>query len=162
MPLHPSREGATIQTDARCILHTLVQKDHGMRHCIHWRIQGGGSTRPWPLKARMGPSCPLDPQKSLFLFFEREFGSISKNSLLNPWSFQFWAYPRLGPGPEQCVNSQLPFSNYFVRMKLQFSSIPYSLSKGHDDRSVRLVELDQKDHELFRPWLGPRPKLPPP
>ena len=35
-------------------------------------------------------------------------------------------------------------------MMLQFSSIPYSPTIGHDDRSVRLLEFDQKVHELFR------------
>ena len=30
------------------------------------------------------------------LFFESEFGS-TKNSGSNPWSVQFWGYPRLGP-----------------------------------------------------------------
>ena len=39
----------------------------------------------------------------------------------------------------------------FVRMKLQFSSIPYSPTIGHGDRSARLVEFDQKVVELFRP-----------
>ena len=33
-------------------------------------------------------------------FLESEFGSIPKNSELNPWSFQFWGYPRLGPRPK--------------------------------------------------------------
>ena len=32
-----------------------------------------------------------------YLFFESEFRSIPKNSVLNPWSFQFWGYPTLGP-----------------------------------------------------------------
>ena len=45
---------------------------------------------------------------------------------------------------------QLPFS-FFVRMKLHFSSIPYSPTIEHGDRSVHLVEFDQKVHELFRP-----------
>ena len=54
------------------------------------------------------------------------------------------------PGPEQFVNFSCR-SVHFVRMKLQFSSIPYS-PIGHGDRSVRLVEFDQKVIELFRPW----------
>ena len=36
-------------------------------------------------------------------------------------------------------------------MKLQFSSIPYPPTIGYGDRSVRIVELDQKVIELFRP-----------
>ena len=35
-----------------------------------------------------------------YVFFETEFGSIPKNSGLNPWGFQFWGYPRLGPRPK--------------------------------------------------------------
>ena len=54
-------------------------------------------------------------------------------------------------GPEQSVNFSFR-SVHFVRMKLQFSSIPYFPTIGHGDRSVRLVEFDQKVHELFRPW----------
>ena len=46
-------------------------------------------------------------------------------------------------------------SVHFVRMKLQFSSIPYSLTIGHGDHSVRLVEFDQKVIEPFRPWYRP-------
>ena len=53
-------------------------------------------------------------------------------------------------GPEQFVNFSFR-SVHFVRMKLQFSSIPYSPTTGHGDRSVRLVEFDRKVHELFRP-----------
>ena len=130
---------------------------------LHPLADPGGLTRPWPLKARNGPSCLLPPpqRSQKVFFFESEFWPIPKNSLLNPWSFKFWAYPRLGPGPEQFVNFSFR-SVHFVRMKLQFSSIPHSLTTGHDDRSVCLVELDKKVHELFRPWLGPRPKLPPP
>ena len=51
-------------------------------------------------------------------------------------------------GPEQFVNFSFR-SVHFVRMKLQFSSISYSPTIGHGDRSVRLVEFDQKVHELF-------------
>ena len=46
------------------------------------------------------PSCLLAPQKlpkSFYYFFESEFGSIPKNGGLNPWSFQFLGYHRLGP-----------------------------------------------------------------
>ena len=41
---------------------------------------------------------PKAPKKLLFLLFifvESEFGSIPKNSGLNPWSFEFWRCPRL-------------------------------------------------------------------
>ena len=38
---------------------------------------------------------PKAPKKNFF--FESEFASIPKNSGLNPWSFQFWGHPRLGP-----------------------------------------------------------------
>ena len=38
----------------------------------------------------------------------------------------------------------------FVQMKVQFSSIPYSPTIEHGDRSVRLVGFDQKVHELFQ------------
>ena len=54
------------------------------------------------------------------------------------------------PGPEQCVNFSFR-SVHFVCMKLQFNSIPYSPTIGHSDRSVRLVEFDQKVIEPFRP-----------
>ena len=54
------------------------------------------------------------------------------------------------PGPEQFVHFSFR-SVHFVRMKLHFSSIPYSPTIGHGDRSVRLVEFDQKVIELFRP-----------
>ena len=58
-----------------------------------------------------------------------------------------------GPGSEQFVNFSFLSVN-FVRMKLQFSSISYYPTIGHGDRSVRLVEFDQKVIELFRPWFG--------
>ena len=38
------------------------------------------------------------PQK--LYSFESEFGSVPKNCGLNPWSFQFWGYPRLVPSPK--------------------------------------------------------------
>ena len=44
-------------------------------------------------------------------------------------------------GPEQFVNFSFR-SVYFVRMKLQLSSISYYPTIGHGDRSVRLVEFD--------------------
>ena len=38
------------------------------------------------------------PPKAPIKLFKSEFGSIKKkNSGLNPWSIQFWGYPRLGP-----------------------------------------------------------------
>ena len=55
-------------------------------------------------------------------------------------------------GSEQFVNFSFRSVN-FVRMELQFSSIPYSPTTGHGDRSVRFVGFDQKVHELFRPWF---------
>ena len=58
------------------------------------------------------------------------------------------------PGPERFVNFSFR-SVHFVRMKLQFSSITYSPAIEHRDRSVRLVEFDQKVHELFRPCTVP-------
>ena len=57
------------------------------------KAQEGGHHVFWP---------PKSPKKLLFLwfiFFESEFGSIPKNSGLNPWSFEFWRYPRLEPAP---------------------------------------------------------------
>ena len=65
---------------------------------------GGGGGNP-AIAQEGEPSCllpcPLKLQKSfyflLFIFFESEFGSIQKNSGLNPWSFEFWQYPRLEP-----------------------------------------------------------------
>ena len=56
------------------------------------------------------------------------------------------------PGPEHSLTSGFSFhSVHFVGMKLELSSIPYSLTIGHGDRSVRLVEFDQKVHEMLRP-----------
>ena len=43
---------------------------------------------------------PLVTYFFVLFFFETEFGSIQKNSGLNPWNFQFWGYPRLGPRPK--------------------------------------------------------------
>ena len=63
----------------------------------------------------------------------------------------WWVGTTSVPGPEQLVYFSFR-SVHFVRMKLQFSSIPYSPTKGHGDRSVRLVEFDQKVIQLFRPW----------
>ena len=40
---------------------------------------------------------PKAPKKLLFFFFRKCFWVHPKNSGLNPWSFQFWGYPRLGP-----------------------------------------------------------------
>ena len=67
---------------------------------------GGGNPAMAPPKAQEGgPSCLLPPKAPkkllflLFIFFESEFGSIPKNSGLNPWSFEFWRYPRLEPRP---------------------------------------------------------------
>ena len=44
---------------------------------------------------------PAKAPKKAFIFyfdaFESESGSIPKNNGLNPWSFQFLGYPRLGP-----------------------------------------------------------------
>ena len=62
-------------------------------------------------------------------------------------------------GLEQLVNFSFR-SVYFVRMKPQFSSIPYSTTTGHGDRSVRLVEFDQKVNELFRLWYAELHLLP--
>ena len=45
------------------------------------------------------PKLPKSFYFVLFLFFESEFGSIPKNSGLNPWSIEFWRYPRLEPAP---------------------------------------------------------------
>ena len=53
-------------------------------------------------------------------------------------------------GPEQFVNFSFR-SVHFVRMNLQFSSIPYSPTIGHGDRSVRLVGVNEKVHELLGP-----------
>ena len=55
---------------------------------------------------------------------------------------------RFQPGPEQFVNFSFR-SVHFLRMKLQFSSIPYSPTIEHGDCSVRLVEFDQKVHEFW-------------
>ena len=60
---------------------------------LHWRIQGGGATRPWPPIAKEGGIIKLP------IFLEREFGSIPKNSGLNRWSFQFWGTPGWDPAP---------------------------------------------------------------
>ena len=55
-----------------------------------------------PLKPRKGGHhvfCSKAPKKLLFFIFicfESEFGFNPKTSGLNPWSFQFWGYPRLG------------------------------------------------------------------
>ena len=91
---------------AKCFIQTwLGRQVVAIYGVVHWRIQGGGATRPCPPKA---PSCVLTPPPKsshffyLFfsaIFFESEFGSILKNSGLNPWSFQFWGYPRLEPRP---------------------------------------------------------------
>ena len=51
----------------------------------------------------------------------------------------------LEPWSEQFVNFSFR-SVHFVRMKLQFSSIPYSPTIGHGDRSVRLVEFDPESY----------------
>ena len=65
----------------------------------HWRIQREPGHAPQSLG--MGAIMSFAPQapKSflIFSFFESEFGSIQKNGVLNPSSFQFWGYPRLGP-----------------------------------------------------------------
>ena len=45
------------------------------------------------------PKLPKSFYFLWFIFFESEFGSIPKNSRLNPWSFEFWRYPRLVPAP---------------------------------------------------------------
>ena len=66
---------------------------------------GGGQPGHGPTQSpERGPSCllpPKTPKNLLFLlfifFFESEFGSILKNSGLNPWSFEFWRLPRLEP-----------------------------------------------------------------
>ena len=52
-----------------------------------------------PPKAQKGGHHVFPPPKSSqnTIFFESEFGFTPKNSGLNPWSFQFWGYPRLGP-----------------------------------------------------------------
>ena len=59
-----------------------------------------------PPKAQEGAIMSFGPPKLpksfyflWFIFFESEFGSIPKNSGLNPWSFEFWRYPRLEPAP---------------------------------------------------------------
>ena len=72
----------------------------------HWRIQGGGNPAMAPPKAQEGghhvfwpPKLPKSFYFLWFIFFESEFGSIPKNSGLNPWSFEFWRYPRLEPAP---------------------------------------------------------------
>ena len=57
-----------------------------------------------------------------------------------------------GPGPEQFVNFSFR-SVHFARMKLQLGSIPYSPTIGHGDRSIHLIEFDQKVIELFRPLV---------
>ena len=71
----------------------------------HWRIHGRGGGNP-AIAQEGEPSCllpcpPKAPKKLLFFivhfFFESEFGSIQKTSGLNPWSFEFWQYPRLEP-----------------------------------------------------------------
>ena len=65
---------------------------------------GGSRRQPGhaPQKSRNHVFFPQKlPKKLVFLFsFGSEFGSIPKNSGLNPWSFQFWGYPRLGPRPK--------------------------------------------------------------
>ena len=55
-------------------------------------------------------------------------------------------------GPEQFVSFSFR-SVHFFRMKLQFSSIPYSPTIENGDRLVRLAGFGQKVHELFRPWI---------
>ena len=48
--------------------------------------------------------CPPKAPKKLLLFIVHFFRAkvnlgSSKNSGLNPWSFEFWRYPRLEPAP---------------------------------------------------------------
>ena len=67
---------------------------------------GGGNPAMSPKAQEGGTSCHLAPQKvpknfrfCFILFSKMNLGSY-KNSGLNPWSFQFWGYPRLGPRPK--------------------------------------------------------------
>ena len=83
-------QGLTMVRD-RTNIDCISKKDTGGS-----RRGGGNPTMPSQSPGR-GASCLLPPKSSPKTFSGSEFGSTPKNSGLNPWSFQFWGYPRLGP-----------------------------------------------------------------
>ena len=93
---------------------------HMQGKITYWyKFTGGSRGQPGhgPQAQEGGPSCLLLSSKLPKVFFSKlNLGSSKKkNSGLNPWSFRFWRYPRLGTpaklvplkpaaGSASCVN----------------------------------------------------------
>ena len=88
------------------------------------------------------PKLPKSFYVSLFIFFESEFGSIPKNSGLNPWSFEFWRYPRLEPRaklPPPPLNRRLDLLVMMIDLAfidLAFIDLAFSLVNLADSKHV--------------------------
>ena len=67
------------------------------------------------------------PKLDIFIFFifffESEFAFIQKNSGLNPWIFQFWGYPRLGPRVKLA-----PKTGDWIRQRISLSPVYVCIS----------------------------------
>ena len=67
-----------------------------------------------------GPSCLLPPPPSsqkAFIFYCSFFSKVNlgppqKNSGLNPWSFEFWRYPRLEPRAKLSPPKKKPLAGF--------------------------------------------------
>ena len=83
--------------------NSLSTPPKDLRHAIEGPerpVADQGGNPAMPQSPGRGVIMSFGPPKALkrLLFFSQiEFESIQKNSGLNPWSFQFWRYPRLGP-----------------------------------------------------------------